>query len=191
MESPFVHREGVFAETKSEVRRRIRLQLRAHHSEIARRSRALCSLIRKTEEWRSALTVGLFAPLPDEPNLLDLLQDGQKRFIFPRISGECLSWHQVRDLGCLRAGDACGLPLLREPADSNIVELREADLLLVPGLAFTREGARLGRGRGFYDRALASVALRPTLIGVCFTFQVLPTLPIEGHDRRVQKVFSA
>ena len=191
MESPFFPIEGALSETKAEVRRRIRLLLKTEQATLEWRSSALCNLVRTSQEWKGALTVGLFAPLPDEPNLLDLLRGEKKRFIFPRIAGESLSWHQVEDPVSLRSGSARGLPLLREPADSSMVRLDQADLLLVPGLAFTSAGARLGRGGGFYDRALATVVDRPTLIGVCFSFQVVPDISMESHDRWMQRVLSA
>jgi 5-formyltetrahydrofolate cyclo-ligase len=62
------------------------------------------------------------------------------------------------------------------------VSLAEADLVVVPGLAFTRCGKRLGRGGGFYDRALADLPKTVKRLGICFEFQVVEDLPTEPHD---------
>lgn len=56
------------------------------------------------------------------------------------------------------------------------------DVVVVPGLAFTAAGERLGQGGGWYDRYLAQVRADCTTIGVCFAEQILDTLPVEAHD---------
>lgn len=56
------------------------------------------------------------------------------------------------------------------------------DVVVVPGLAFTKTGDRLGQGGGWYDRHLAQVRADCTTIGVCFAEQIVDTLPVEAHD---------
>jgi 5-formyltetrahydrofolate cyclo-ligase len=56
------------------------------------------------------------------------------------------------------------------------------DVVIVPGLAFTAGGDRLGQGGGWYDRFLAGVRPDCTTIGVCFSEQVVDAIPTEGHD---------
>ena len=56
------------------------------------------------------------------------------------------------------------------------------DVVVVPGLAFTAAGERLGQGGGWYDRYLAQVRADCTTIGVCFAEQIVDTLPVEAHD---------
>jgi 5-formyltetrahydrofolate cyclo-ligase len=70
------------------------------------------------------------------------------------------------------------------------VEPLRIDLVIVPGVAFTAEGERLGRGRGHYDRFLASQATHAATIGLCFANRLLPALPTELHDRRVDQVIA-
>jgi 5-formyltetrahydrofolate cyclo-ligase len=81
-------------------------------------------------------------------------------------------------------------PRIREPvfAPERIVPPEEIDLILVPGLAFTRDGQRLGRGGGFYDRYLASLPPRAMKLGICFQCQMLESLPSEEHDQRVHAI---
>ena len=75
-----------------------------------------------------------------------------------------------------------------EPVRGDPVDAGALGAVLVPGLAFDRWGARLGRGAGFYDRFLEPLDTAPRvprLIGVCFDEQVLERVPVEAHDRRV------
>ena len=68
------------------------------------------------------------------------------------------------------------------------VEPTWPDLVIVPGLAFTADGARLGQGGGWYDRFLSAVRSDCTTIGVCFSEQVVDALPVEPHDVAVDHV---
>ncbi|MFP4645007.1 MAG: 5-formyltetrahydrofolate cyclo-ligase [Spirochaetales bacterium] len=64
------------------------------------------------------------------------------------------------------------------------------DTVLVPGLAFTRDGARLGRGGGYYDRFIASLVEGVTTVGVCYDVQILESLPCGERDMHVGTVVS-
>jgi 5-formyltetrahydrofolate cyclo-ligase len=64
--------------------------------------------------------------------------------------------------------------------------LVELDFILMPGVAFTREGVRLGYGGGFYDKLLARVPHRPTLVAGAFGLQVVAEIPQENTDRKVE-----
>jgi 5-formyltetrahydrofolate cyclo-ligase len=69
--------------------------------------------------------------------------------------------------------------------------LRKPALMLAPGLAFTRDGKRLGRGKGYYDRYLSRFSAADVIcVGVCFECQLLETVPVEMHDRRVEWVLT-
>ncbi len=62
------------------------------------------------------------------------------------------------------------------------------DLLLVPGLAFTKQGDRLGRGRGHFDRFLSTLPSRAPAIGLGYELQIVPSLPQADHDQRLTAV---
>ena len=62
------------------------------------------------------------------------------------------------------------------------------DLVVVPGVAFTADGRRLGQGGGWYDRFLAQVRAECVTVGVCFAGQLLDQLPTEPHDVAVDIV---
>lgn len=98
--------------------------------------------------------------------------------IFRRVTGET-TWSRG-PLGVLEPDS--GSPAITE----RDVELG-ATLVVVPGLAFTERGDRLGRGGGHYDRALgrSPLAGRALAIGLAFDLQIIASIPVAGHDRRV------
>jgi len=170
--------------SKTEIRRDIGAILRLPPDVRAERSARLCEAIANSSPWRTAQTVAIFAPLPREPDVEMLWSHaGGKIFAYPRVIEGRLDVHRVESLYELIPG-AFGV---REPAadPARAVAPDALDLILVPGVAFTAAGARLGRGGGFYDRLLASLPAHACKIGVCFDSQILPGLPVEPHDHHV------
>jgi 5-formyltetrahydrofolate cyclo-ligase len=149
-------------------------------------SAEICRRIRALPEWAGARMVGLYAAQETEPDLRALLDVPGKGFCLPRVSGEALEFHRCDSMELLRPGP---WKLLEpDPAQCPVVPAAEIDLLLIPGLAFTRGGGRLGRGGGFYDRFLTRVHSRAVKLGVCFHAQLLGALPLEIHDHEVDQV---
>ena len=134
-------------------------------------------------------TVAIFAPLPGEPDLLrlpDLV--AARSWCFPRVvDARRLAFHRASDISGFRAS-AFGV---REPApDAPGVSSKAIDAFLCPGLAFTRDGGRLGHGRGYYDRLLADARADAVKVGVCFACQVVEADIIEPHDVPMDFVIS-
>lgn len=76
---------------------------------------------------------------------------------------------------------------VRQPSAAEpTVPLERIDAVLVPGLAFDRQGGRLGRGAGFFDRFLATLPPRVLTIGVAYPEQVVDQVPMEAHDVRLK-----
>lgn len=100
--------------------------------------------------------------------------------VAPRWNGETYELAQLKGLDekNMRRG-----PMgIREPVDADIVEPKEVSAWIIPGLAFTRGGKRLGYGGGWYDRLLASAPKDAVKIGVAYSFQIVDDLPGEPHD---------
>ncbi|HEX4085602.1 MAG TPA: 5-formyltetrahydrofolate cyclo-ligase [Chthoniobacteraceae bacterium] len=137
-------------------------------------------------EWQAAGTVAFYAAQPSEPDLAPLLDTPGKEFCFPRTAGAALEFHRCHTHDLLRPGPW----KLREPdpAHCPVIPAAGIDLLFIPGLAFTREGGRLGRGGGYYDRFLSRTHPRAVKIGVCFHSQLAPSLPLEMHDLEMDLV---
>ena len=155
--------------------------------EVAGKSAAIRASIGAHRAWREASTVCLFAAHGTEPDVDLLWRDAAgKRICYPRVEGKDLELVAVSGPEAL----AVSKWNLREPARSGAggVPLSKIDLVLVPGLAFARDGRRLGRGGGFYDRLLCQPSLKARRIGVCFEVQVLENVPLDKHDQRVDEV---
>ena len=99
-----------------------------------------------------------------------------------------MEWREARAPSEFRERTFLGIRSLYEPTEGKEVVLNEIDIIIVPGLAFTLDGKRLGRGGGYYDRALAELREDALSVGVCFGFQLLETLPTELHDKSVHLV---
>ncbi len=64
----------------------------------------------------------------------------------------------------------------------------DLDLVLVPGVAFDRLGGRLGHGAGYYDRFFQKISPCCTLVGLAFEMQIVDSVPLEPHDRRMNYI---
>lgn len=154
------------------------------------RSVELWAKVAELPEFQAAGAVMAFVGTKGEPDtdplFARLARDG-KRLLLPRVQdGEIV----------VCSGDDPRVPSrfgISEP-QGPALPLAEVEFVIVPGLAFTANGARLGYGGGFYDRFLARLAQgSPAVpnVGVCFAEQLVDTLPVEPHDVRVQRVVSA
>ncbi|MBQ7095173.1 MAG: 5-formyltetrahydrofolate cyclo-ligase [Clostridia bacterium] len=104
-----------------------------------------------------------------------------KDLAFPKVEGRKMVFYQGGHL-------AKGFKGIFEPVDGEIAIPRKEDLMLLPGLAFTKEGERLGYGGGYYDRYLADCKERPFLMGLAFSCQIADALPSEPHDIQVDEL---
>ena len=80
---------------------------------------------------------------------------------------------------------------IMEPAEVYEIATEDIGAWIVPGLAFTLDGRRLGYGGGWYDRYLAAAAPGALALAVAYPFQMLDDLPADAHDRRVSTVVLA
>ena len=65
------------------------------------------------------------------------------------------------------------------------------DLAIIPGVAFTMDGKRLGRGKGYYDRLLSHPSFGDIYkLGICYSFQLLPELPTSSHDVSLDEILT-
>jgi 5-formyltetrahydrofolate cyclo-ligase len=173
-------------EQKIALRKKMRVDL-AKLRGRGPRSEKLCAAIVDSVVWRRASVVAIFAPMESEPDI---------ELLWPHAHGKTLCYPTIR-MGGLDfvavthpASVTIGQFGIREPVfdPAHVIPPDEFDLVLVPGAAFTKDGQRLGRGGGFYDRLLATPGFRARRIGICFDRQLVRTLPLELHDQRVEYV---
>jgi 5-formyltetrahydrofolate cyclo-ligase len=169
---------------KAALRKIIRADLKRFTPEKRDRdSESVSSRLRNTRIWKRARAILFYAALPGEIDLSGLAE-------VARREGRTVALPQFdKGLGVYRA---CAVA---EPSTDLIagkfgvaepgprcpaIGLDELDLILVPGLAFDKNGHRLGRGGGFYDRLLANTSA--VKCGVGFDEQVHADIPVEDHD---------
>jgi len=176
---------------KAELRQRMRTVLERISPQEAECQAMLAA--ERLPEWslyRNAQNVLLYAALPGEldtgPMLHRVLADG-KGLLLPRCEeGEAMQAVRVEDLRSLAPGRFG----IREPSHLlPAADPQSIDLVLAPGLAFDRAGARLGRGRGFFDRFL--LHFHGIVAGVAYLEQILPQLPAEIQDVRMAYLVTA
>jgi 5-formyltetrahydrofolate cyclo-ligase len=150
------------------------------------------SVLPTAGEWEAA-----YLSMADEPStdaLLRLMAAREIRLLVPAPGGSLSdqTWAEVE-------GATCALPASREgelpqPTGPRLpaTALSGCRLILAPALAVDRSGTRLGRGGGWYDRALAHAGREALVLGVCFPDELLPAgaLPREPHDRPVDGVLT-
>jgi 5-formyltetrahydrofolate cyclo-ligase len=137
-----------------------------------------------TPYYDRARTVALYAPIRGECPTRDILTaalaDG-KIVCYPlsHVHGRILAFRAITSELELEPGRLG----VREPqSSSELVAVDQIDLFVVPGLGFTRDGKRLGRGGGYYDATLKSASERSRRVGLAFSDQVVDDLPTTEED---------
>lgn len=166
---------------KTELRRMIREKKRAMTQEqIEDASRELGYQLTATEQYRQAKTVYGYLPYNQEVRTAPILEQAMaegKRVAIPKIYGDEMRFIYIEDLSCVEKGYS-GIP---EPVDDFPVADDPEALVLMPGLAFDRQGNRIGYGGGFYDKFLAKEPCHPT-VALCYEFQILESIETDIYD---------
>jgi len=178
---------------KSTLRVAIREQLLNFSGEVDQaKSLQICHHLEQSDFFKTANPVLTFAALPGEPDLMPLfnIRSSQQPFCFPRVLGSQLEARHVSDTNDLVPGYAD----IREPSPDKcpLFPIQDLRIILLPGLAFDpSNGARLGKGKGFYDRLVDGLRKTPNpsliTIGICFDWQ-LTQVPAEPHDQSVDAI---
>jgi 5-formyltetrahydrofolate cyclo-ligase len=130
---------------------------------------------------RGAADLEFGAEPPMRP-LLDLLTDSGTEIVVPVVRGDDLDWVVYVPQAAVTTSQVG----VDEPTGRRLgaAALATADVIVVPALAVDHLGNRLGRGRGYYDRALAEVS--GPVVAVGYDDELVESVPVERHDRVVQ-----
>ena len=179
--------------TKTALRSHFRATRRALEPALrSAETTATIAVLSSYLQTRADCPLASYLALPDELDLADLHRFwwSQKRSLWlPRVSGPgTLTWHVFTDENSIVHGTTLGSFGIREPDPVRIPAqtLPHNATVLVPGLAFTRDGQRLGQGKGFYDRVLSTH--QGHTIGIGYRCQQAEHLPTETHDQSVAMV---
>ncbi len=177
---------------KAELRRSMRQLRRSLSPEFrAQASRAIIQTLAALDCYRSAEMIHIYVAWQDEVDNHELLRNALqagKKVIAPKVisSTHQLEHYLIPHFGALAPG-AFGIlePSLERDA-LPFEDMSKVDLMIVPGLAFDREGNRLGYGGGYYDRLLAEI--RAPKVALAFAAQIIAEVPLEPHDCRVDVI---
>ena len=131
-------------------------------------------------EFGRANVLALYAPIHHEVDTAAVASGAfaaGKTVLFPAVEGHDLEFRRVAGLNELVPG-SFGIP---EPTGESC-NPENADLIVVPGVAFDHFGRRIGYGKGFYDRALHRLEGGGRLVGFCYEFQLFEEIVGEPHD---------
>ena len=158
-----------------------------------RKSQAIQEKLFRNPDFQKAGTVCFFVTQPKEVDTHPMIERALalgKKVLVPLVDLENkeLKLKEVRDLRRdLKPGT---MGILEPAASAPEVRFDEATCVIVPALAFDKKGHRLGHGGGFYDRLLSKLPATTRTLGLAFSFQVLPSIPLEDHDRAVNSVLT-
>lgn len=163
---------------KKDLRRKIKnMRLMLNDDDKLTAADAVFGQLEKSAAFMLATHILLYHSLPDELSTHAFLKKWccSKRFYLPRVNGvnlDILPYEQSRlELGSFH---------IEEPTGDDLVDPSIIELIIAPGVAFDTKGNRLGRGKGYYDRLLATT--NATKIGVAYHFQMVDDIPAEPHD---------
>ncbi len=175
---------------KQQLRQYIRQQKRAMDIDsITKISAVLGEKLEDSSLYRQAKTIYGYLPYNQEVRTVPMLERALaqgKRVAVPKIFGDEMRFIYLTDLSQVEKGYS-GIP---EPIADGPVADDPTALVLMPGLAFTKNGERLGYGGGFYDRFLEQEPNHPT-VALCYEFQIVDALPTNEHDIPVDLVLWA
>ena len=133
--------------------------------------------------YQNAGVVSFYMPIKGEVDLLPLWHRHKKNVLFPKVCGKMLAFYPAQDNKDFERG--CFGVL--EPSCTDAYDVREIELIIVPGVAFDHGGYRLGYGKGYYDR-LINDNTGVTTLGVCFDEFYVKRLPVDPWDAKVNLV---
>lgn len=181
--------------TKRELRKEALSSRRSMtHEQRVMESNVISDNLLQSDEFKQAKMIFCYVSVEEEVHteniMREILKSG-KRLCVPYITdskGGIMIAARLRSMNDLTEG---AFGILTAPAYDGVIEEispEDIDLVIVPGVAFSAEGQRIGMGGGYYDRFLGSVSGKS--IGLAYECQLYDSLPVEHHDKSVDKVLT-
>ncbi|PSN54621.1 5-formyltetrahydrofolate cyclo-ligase [Blattella germanica] len=154
----------------------------------------------RSKEYQSSKRISVFLSMDDEIQTDKIVRDifdTERTCFIPRYSSNGSQMEMVR-LYSLQ--DLEDLPTtkwnIKQPLETddreNALETGGLDLIVVPGMAFSTDGKRMGRGKGYYDaylgRCRASQTTPPLTVALAFSQQIVDHVPTDEHDIKIDLV---
>lgn len=176
-------------EDKQKVRRTVKTKLSQLSDDMrVEYTKQIVQQLFFLEDWKQAKVIGITISIPPEIPTLPIIEQAWregKEVAVPKCHPENRTM-EFKKITSFEQLESVYSGLLEPVAETETIGSAQMDLLLVPGLAFTKAGYRLGFGGGYYDRFLASY--KGITLALAYECQVVDELPIEMHDLPVQKI---
>ncbi len=182
----------------AERKRTLREQAHANRRDQDRKdelSREIVARFMQLPEYAAAQTVMFYVDVRTEVRTRHDLQtalDSGKKIVVPWcLDGELELFH-LENMDELEVG----MYKILEPrselreVEAKSVAVEALDLVMVPGVAFDRRGARMGHGKGYYDKLLQHARADAPLVALAFECQLFPEIPTESHDIFMDKILT-
>ena len=146
----------------------------------------LLKQIEKHPHFIASKTILMYYSLGDEVQTHDFVEKWhrEKKILLPVVQGDILVLRHYTGKDCLRVGAYH----IEEPGGENYTDYDKIELGIIPGVSFDRQGNRLGRGKGYYDKLLP--LLHSYNIGICYRFQAQEEIPAEPFDQPMNEVWT-
>lgn len=178
-------------ETKKHIRKQI-LTIRDSIAEDVRKekSKKIASVVTEEEHFKKAGYILLYSDYKSEVETKEIFLEAKrqgKQVYYPKVKGETMTFYRVNQLEDLQAG----YKGILEPREEHPYqkEMEEKSFLIMPGVAFDKDGNRIGYGKGYYDKFLQK---HPFLYkaGICFTEQVVEHIESEAYDKKIDVLYT-
>lgn len=175
---------------KNQIRNEMKVKRRfMEKNEVAEKSHKAAEIFLNSEIYKSARVIMLYMPLGNETDTSEIIKrafaDG-KSLVLPvteEKTGKITAVAFEENTFLEKGGFS-----VTEPKNSVEVKKSEIDVVIVPGIAFDKNGARVGFGKGCYDMFLADS--RATKVGLCYEFQVFEEIPADLHDVKMDFILT-
>lgn len=181
-------------ERKTELRARglAARQRQPHRKEL---SHTIAASLTRLDEYQAARVVMFYVSVPSEVHTLPLIAgalDQDKCVVVPYMEASRICLFRLSATDELAPGQFNILEPRRElrAEPGRSLDAHQIDLVVVPGVAFDRQGGRLGHGRGYYDELLKRLHPEVPRIGLAYECQLFDEIPMLPHDVPMHKVIT-
>ncbi|HDR7634458.1 5-formyltetrahydrofolate cyclo-ligase [Bacillus mycoides] len=179
-----------------EEKLRLRKQIIEHMNSLSEEryttlSEQIAASLYAQKEWVEAKTIGITLSMEHEVNTYPIIEkawEEGKKVVVPKCNKgtRTMSFRKISNFDQLETV----YMNLREPIPALTEEVNadEIDLQIVPGVAYTERGERIGYGGGYYDRYL--VHYKGKALSLAYSFQMVEHIPVEPFDKNVEKIIT-
>ena len=176
---------------KEEIRKEIKeKRMKQSEEENRKKSKKIKEKLFALKEYKKAETILFYISYDGEVFTHDMIHESfyKKNIVVPVSNKDnfTLTLSHLKNLEELSIGNYNILePRVEKIRKTNI---KDIDLLIVPGVAFDKKCNRMGHGKGYYDRLLENVKI--PIIGLAFEFQIIDEIPVEKHDKPIDIIIT-